>query len=143
MPQYTINVPKRPDIRVPGFTGEQMQAIGEHAIQVIEERVATGTDVFDKPAKPLQPKYAKRKIAKGLPAVRDIRFTGNTLGSVQVIESDASHVKVGIRGATPFRKALFNQNIDPWFGLSQTDDTRVLDEAVRPLFSANLADVTK
>jgi hypothetical protein len=140
MPRFEIKVKHQPEIKVPAFTSEQMQEIGTFAVQVIKDRVAGQKDVFDAPAKPLQPKYAKRKAAKGLPPVRDLRFTGNMLGSVQVVESDETHVKVGIKGSTPFRKGIFNQNIDPWFGLSNNDDHRVLDEKVRPIFAQNLKD---
>lgn len=143
MPRFEIKVAKRPNITVPGFTTAQMGEIGQHAIEVSKERTATATNVLDQPAKPLSPKYAERKIKKGRQPIRDIRFTGNTLGSMQVIEVGPGHVKVGIRGSTPFRKALFNQNIDPWFGLSEHDDQRVLNEKVRPLFSQNLADALK
>lgn len=143
MPRFEIKVQRRPVIQAPTFHAGQMQEIGEFAVAIIKERVAGGTDVFDKPAKPLQPKYALRKAKKGLPAIRDIRYTGNTLGSMQVIEVDDTHVKVGIRGVTPYKKALFNQNIDPWFGLSDTDHDRVFNEKVRPLFAQDLKDVLK
>jgi hypothetical protein len=142
MPRFEIKVKHQPEIKVPAFTSEQMQEIGTFAVQVIKERVAGQKDVFDAPAKPLQPKYAKRKAAKGLQPVRDLRFTGNMLGSVQVDNEnvDATHVTVRVKGSTPFRKGIFNQNIDPWFGLSNNDDHRVLDEKVRPIFSRNLKD---
>lgn len=143
MPRFEIKVSKRPNIQVSAFTEQQMQNIGEFAVEAMKERVATATDVLDKPAKPLQPKYAQQKIKKGKQPVRDIRLTGNTLGSVQVIEHDATHVKIGIRGSTPYRKAIFNQNIDPWFGLSEKDDDRVLAEKVQPIFAQNLKDVLK
>lgn len=143
MPQYSIRIPARPDISVPVFTAAQMQQIGQGAIVEMRDRIARAVDVFDKPAPPLQPRYAKQKIRAGKQPVRDILLTGNTLGSVQVIEADQTHVKVGIRGATPYRKALFNQNIDPWFGLSNQDDERVLNEVVKPIFSQNIANALK
>jgi hypothetical protein len=144
MPRFEIKVAHRPDINVPGFSAEQMKEIGDFAVQAIKERNATGTDIFDQPAKPLQPKYAKKKAAKGLPSVRDLRYSGNMLGSVQVIgETSETHVTVGIKGTTPYRKGIFNQNIDPWFGLSGHDDERVLEEKVRPMFAQNLKDVLK
>lgn len=141
MPRYEIKVKHEPDIKAPSFTAPQMQQIAEYAEQVIRERSATGTNALDQPAKPLQPKYAKKKAAKGLPAVRDLRLSGNMLGSMAVLEADASHAKVGIKGATPFRKGIFNQNIDPWFPLSPHDEERVLNEKVRPIFAQNLKDL--
>jgi len=143
MPRFEIKVKRRPIIGSPTFSGEQMQEIGAFAVEVMKERTARATDVFDQPAKPLQDKYAKRKIKKGLAPVRDIHLTGKTLAAVQILEVDETHVRVGIKGSDEFRKALFNQNIDPWFGLSDHDDERVLREKVAPLFSQNIADATK
>jgi hypothetical protein len=34
-----------------------------------------------------------------LPAVRDLRLTGNLQGSIHVTEADATHVKVKVEGA--------------------------------------------
>lgn len=138
MPRFEIKVASRPDIKVPGFSTDQMQEIGQYAVDVMKERVAQGVDVLGEPAKPLQPKYAERKRKAGKQPIRDIRLTGNTLGSMQVDPGvTASHVNVKIRGATPYRKAIFNQNIDPWFGLSDTDDDRVLEKA-QALFAQNI-----
>jgi len=129
--------------RAPKFSSGQMNEIANFAVQVIKERDAKGIDVLDQPAKPLQPKYAKRKAAKGLPAVRDERFTGNMLGSIHVTEADETHARVKIEGATPQKKAIFTQNIDPWFGLSNDDQGRVLNEKVRPIFAQNIEDAFK
>jgi hypothetical protein len=141
MPRYEIKVTHEPKIEAPKFTAEQMESFGRYSMQVMKERLAQAIDVFDRPAKPLQPKYAKRKSAKGLPAVRDLRLTGNMLGSIHVKNADSTHVTVKVEGATPFRKGIFNQNIDPWFGLSSHDDQRVLKEKVQPIFSQNLNDM--
>jgi hypothetical protein len=128
-------------IRVPAFTAEQMREIAQYSVQVMKERNAQAIDVLDQPAKPLRPKYGKRKAAKGLPAVRNLRLTGNLLGSIHVTEADATHAKVKVEGVTPFRKGIYNQNIDPWFGLSNHDDQRVLNEKVKPMFAQNLKDM--
>lgn len=143
MPRFEIKIAHEPNIKVPTFSEQQMTEIGNYAIQVMKERTLSSTDVFDRPAKPLQPKYAKRKEKKGLPPVRDIKFTGVTQTSIKVLDADESHVKVGFSNSVAFRKALFNQNIDPWFGLSGHDDERVLHEKVQPLFSQNVADAVK
>lgn len=143
MPRYEIKTTKQPNIVAPKFTSEQMHEIGDFSVQVMKERNAQAIDVLDEPAKPLQPKYEKHKEAKGLPGVRDLRLTGNMLGSVHLVESDASHARVKLEGSTPIRKGIANQNIDPWFGLSHHDDQRVMDEKVRPIFAANLEDMLK
>lgn len=143
MPRFEIKVTRRPNIESPAFNEQQMREIGQAAIDVMKERLATATDVFDKPAPPLQKGYAKQKAKKGKQPIRDIRLTGNTLGSVQVTEADSAHVKIKIRGVTPYKKAIFNQNIDPWFGLSEKDDERLLEETVRPIFAQNIQDALK
>jgi hypothetical protein len=139
MPRFEIQVKSRPSIEAPTFSAEQMRQIGEHAIQVMKNRLHAGVDVLDQPARPLGEKYAKRKARLGKQPIRDILLTGNTLGSVQVTESGEGHVKVSIKGATPFRKAIFNQNQDPWFGLSDTDDERLLGETIAPIFAQNVS----
>lgn len=139
MPRFEIKA-KQPDIVAPKFTSEQMAEIAAYSVQVMKERDAQAIDVLDQPAKPLQPKYAERKAKKGRASVRDLRLTGNLLGSIHVVESDATHAKVKVEGSTPYRKGIFNQHIDPWFGLSHHDDQRVMDEKVRPIFSQNLKD---
>lgn len=143
MPRFEIKVRKEPTIEAPKFRADQMKEIADFAVQVIKERDAKGFDVLDQPSKPLQPKYAKRKAAKGLPAVRDERFTGNMLGAIHVTEADETHAKIKIEGATPQKKAIFTQNIDPWYGLSDNDQSRVLNEKVRPIFAQNIEDAFK
>lgn len=140
MARFEIKLKHTTEIKTPTFTSEQMHDIGTFAVQAMKERVANQIDVFGQPVKPLQPKYAKRKAAKGLNPVRDLRFTGNMLGSVHVTESDETHVKVKVEGATPIKKGIFNQNIEPWFGLSHDDDQRVLHEKIAPIFANNLMD---
>jgi hypothetical protein len=143
MPRVTINITHRPNIVAPLFTEAQMREIGDYALVAMKERVASGTDVFDQPAPPLTEKYRKRKAAKGKSQIRDIQLTGLTLGATKVLEADASHARIGVSGTVQYRKALFNQNIDPWFGLSGRDDDKVLNGVVRPLFNQNLNDLVK
>ena len=154
MPKYTIKlnatgplftktgVAER-SIRVPTFTAEQMKEIGEYDVGLIKDRVSQLQDVYDRPEPELSPKYARRKQSKGLPPVRDLFYSGIMLSALQILESDESHVKIGIKGAVPFRKALFNQNVDPWFGLSGRDEERLMEEKVRPLFNQNIQDLLR
>lgn len=111
------------------FSAGQMREIGQYAIEVMKERDARGVNIFDQPMKPLGAKYADRKRREGKNPIRNVRFSGNLLGSIDVIEANDSSVKVSVKGATPYRKGIFNQNIDPWFGLSEHDATRILDKA--------------
>jgi hypothetical protein len=157
MPSYKINVSKRPDIKIPGFTGEQMHEIGERAIEVIKERLHSGVNVFDQTAKPLariekirkgkvvssREAYAKYKQRIGRQPIRDLLLKGDLQKSIEVNNATENHVKVAIKDSKQYAIGILNQNIDPWFGLSEKDDVRITDEVVRPLFSLNLADALK
>jgi hypothetical protein len=85
MPRFEIKVRHQPEVEVPQFSLAQMEEIGLYGIEVSKERIASATDVFDRPAKPLKPKYAQRKIRRGLQPIRDIRFTGSTLAAMQLL----------------------------------------------------------
>jgi hypothetical protein len=109
----------------------------------MKDRLATGSDVLDQPAKPLGKGYAKQKLKKGKQAIRDLRYSGNLLGSIHVVDSASDHVAVKVEGFTPFRKGIINQHIDPWFGLSRHDDERLFREVIQPIFAKNIEDATK
>lgn len=149
MPKFTINASRKgpiftaDGIKVPVFSTEDMTHIGEAAIEQMKHRSGDEQDVFDAPAPPLKPKYAKQKARKGLAGVRDLRYSGNMLGSMQILEVDKQHCKVGFKGSTPYRKAIFNQNIDPFFGLSTTDEEHLMEHTIRPLFHQNIEDALK
>jgi hypothetical protein len=66
-----------------------------------------------------------------------LRFSGNLLGSTQVTQSDSDSVTVSVRGSTPYRKGILNQNIDPWFGISPDNETDILQDVQR-VFSDNV-----
>lgn len=142
MPRYTIKLqgPTEPNIPKITFTADQMTAIGEYDVGIMKDRIGDLRDVYDEPTRALTPKYARRKASKGLPPERDLTYSGIMLRALQVLEADESQVKVGLKGAIPFRKALFNQNIDPWFGLSTRDEVRLMEEKIRPLFMQNIAE---
>jgi hypothetical protein len=141
MPRFEIKVTHEPNVQVPGFTREQMEQIGQFAASVMKERVAEQVDVLDRPAPPLRPKYRRQKERKGLPPVRDLRYTGDMLAAMQILESSDAHVKIGLKGTKSYRKGLFNQNIDPWFGVSTTDDAKILTGIVEPIFHKNISDI--
>jgi hypothetical protein len=70
-----------------------------------------------------------------------LRYTGDMLAAMQILESSDTHVKIGLKGTKSYRKGLFNQNIDPWFGVSTTDDTKILTGIVEPIFHKNISDI--
>lgn len=142
MPRYTISMKGAAEPHIPNlaFSSDQMTEIGEYDVGIMKDRIGELRDVYDEPTPPLTQKYARRKVAKGLPPERDLTYSGIMLRALQVLEADETHVTVGLRGSIPFRKALFNQNIDPWFGMSDRDEVRLLDEKIYPVFEQNLAE---
>jgi hypothetical protein len=141
MARFDIRVTSRPHIEAPEFSADQMHAIADYGIEVMKDRLHRGVNVFDQPAKPLGEKYARRKSRLGKQPVRDMLLTGNTVGSIQTLEFSANHAKISIKGSTPYQKALFNQNIDPEFGLSDNDEVRLLTEKIQPAFAANISEL--
>jgi hypothetical protein len=134
-----IRVKLRPDIsglvKECMLTVPQISQVGDYADDLMDRRVDTGTpmNIFGQPRPPLAEKYAERKRRSGRRPVRDMRKTGATLAAKNVLqaEADASGVTatVGIRGSKEYLKALFAQNVDPWFGLTPREVRLVQDRA--------------
>lgn len=120
-----IRVTRMPRIGAIGFAQVQMQNIAQAVADAERERVAQGLDRFDQKMRPLAPDYAERKRRKGRQPIRDMRLTGNMLGSLQVTDASATGATVDFRGNTPLRKAYFRQRQDQFHGISASGFTRV------------------
>jgi hypothetical protein len=131
MPRLDILVRSRPDIK--GLVGQcmltkpQMAQLGAYADEIITKRVdsATPQNVFGETRPDLSPSYKRRKMREGRRGVRDMRRTGKTLAAMKVIRTDQKNGEVsavvGFDNSQAYKKALFNQNIDPWFSLNDPD----------------------
>jgi hypothetical protein len=73
------------------------------------------------------PKYSKsygrlRKRTKRNVEFRDLTFTGRMMQSISVKTKNNTST-IYFLGAAEAKKAVYNQKLTPWFGLSQSDDT--------------------
>lgn len=139
MPRIDIPIRTRPDVagivKSVRFSKDQMSQLGDYADDLIDKRVDTDApaNIFGQPRPPLSPKYAERKKREGRRPVRDMRRTGKTLAAKNVIRTEESDTDVaavvGIKGSAEFRKALFAQDADPWFGLTPDEESKIFNRA--------------
>lgn len=61
---------------------------------------------------------AEYKRFMGKPGYRDLQESGRMLGSIGIVAQLPSSVRIGFTREEEHRKALGNQSIEPWFGLS-------------------------
>lgn len=143
LPNLFVIAPIRfPDLGEIELKQYQFVQLGDELTILIKERLALGLDRYGNPMRPLAPKYAKYKRQKGGSGIRDMRLTGNMLGSFGVVDSSDSHVSVSFRGATPQLKARFRQSHDAFLGLTPLEaaqaDQKVTGYIVQNLRSAQL-----
>jgi hypothetical protein len=136
----SIRVTNRPNIEIPMFSAGQMHRFAEAGIEQMKERLAAGLDVHDEAAPPLTEKYARQKQAAGGSGIRDLHRTGQMLESLEVLDASADSAHVGIEGEDAYRKALYNEDIDPWFGVSGANNSALMEEEIEPAFAQNLLD---
>ncbi len=126
------------------FSAETMKEIGDQVLASVKARIAKGVDVQGSPAKPLKPTvhidrngqparfipYAQQKAKRGLQPIRDWKYTGKLIASLQVIS--ASNDRAVIGSNNPVKASILSKNnkISLLFGLSDTDK-EALQKAVR------------
>ena len=117
--------------RIPLFrkNSDDMRELGETVLASNRERASRGVNANDVPAKPLTPRYAKRKQRRGQPAIRNLLLDGRMWGDAGVLNSDADSVTVAFHSGLQQIKANTNNLIDRFFGVSPTDDLRISAKA--------------
>jgi hypothetical protein len=120
------------------FTEADLKKIGAKAIELVRNRCARGQNLRDKNAKRLSPKWAKKKADMGQPPIRNMMFSGSMLGAMTLVELNQNHVTVGFTRQAELNKAGKNQDRDPWFGLSKSDEDKLLLFADRILKGKSL-----
>ncbi|MGC4052937.1 MAG: hypothetical protein QM757_26720 [Paludibaculum sp.] len=139
----------RARISVP-FDGPVMAKVGDAIVRTVKLRISQALDVNDNPAPPLRPGvrrktpmissstatvfrsyYPQAKQRRNIPPLRNWRFTGKLLNSMQVLSAGPGRVVVGFversynlnkgRAATTTQVAAINQNRWPQFGVSPND----------------------
>jgi hypothetical protein len=134
----SIKVTARPNLEIPMFSSDQMHRFAEASIEQMKARLADGLDVHDEAAKPLTQAYARQKQAEGHAPIRDLHRSGQMLEALQVLNASQNESHVGIEGEDAYRKALFNEDIDPWFGVSDANNRTLMEEEIEPAFERNL-----
>ncbi len=117
--------------RIPLFrkNSDDMRELGETVLASNRERAVRGVNANDVAAKPLTPKYAKRKQRRGLPPIRNLLLDGNMWGAAGVLEVSNDHAHIAFFDGLQQVKANTNNQIDEFFGVARTDDKRVSENA--------------
>lgn len=121
-----------------------MKTIGEQVLLSVKGRISKGVTVEGTAAKPLKPTvhidkngqlarltpYPQQKAKKGLQPIRDLRYTGGLIASLQVIS--ASNDRAVIASNNPIKDRILRKNnkISKLFGMANTDQ-EALQKAVR------------
>lgn len=140
MIELDLKVTEIPRVGTIGYTPDQMQGIADSVVAEEKRRLEAGLNRFDQQMEPLAESYKKRKTAKGKSGIRDMRLTGNMLGSLQVTEATAESATVDFRGRTPLRKAFFRQKFDQFHGLSESN-FRAVNSVIEGINERNLREV--
>ena len=124
MAQYTIKVstPSAESLRI-RYTPDDLMAITTTAERQLRERLARGENVNDRKAKDLTKRYAayKQRRQRGAAPIRNLRLTGKTLANMKSSNFTETHGEIGFTDGEAIKRMLYNQNIDPGFGLSPND----------------------
>lgn len=131
----TFNIKVARHLRVPvfGLTNQQRFTLAQMQIAAIRERTAKGLDVNDQAARPLSAPYARRKARRGLPAVPDLRLTGNLMKSLQVQQISGTEIKIGFSGGVNALKAAVNHARRNQLGVSRNEQQMLHEEGSRML----------
>lgn len=126
---------RRARFKVGPFSPEQMEAIGNAMVDTISQRIRTGMNASDSPAKPLKPGrngkrgYPDYKLARGRAPIRDWVMRGLTMRSLKVKSANENRVVIGFVNPQADYIAHVNNKIERMFGVSG-NDRKVLTEVV-------------
>lgn len=101
------------------FTPDRMVQFGNVLVNAMKQRMFAGRDASDAVAPPLSAKYATRKARVAPPAIRNMRFTGQTLRGLQVLRATDGQSVVGIADPVSIRR--FNWQRYRFWGVSPSD----------------------
>ena len=128
-----VNLIKPKKLEALAFTRADLVRIGAKAIESVTKRVALGLNEQDRTMKPLSASYRAKKVKMGQPGIRNMMLSGSMLGALTVVEADNNHVTVGFTRQAELAKASKNQDRSDWFGLSKSDEAKVMFFAGRIL----------
>ncbi len=97
-----------------------MKIAGQEAVNIIEDRTATGREIGLIRFKPYSAKYSKFRREKGRGKKPDLQFSGRMLGSMTSKVRKNTAIIYFTRAAEA-KKAAMNQKKRPFFGLNRKD----------------------
>ena len=105
-------------------------AVSSDAIADMRKRVEAGKNLKDRKMPDYSPSYKKWKKSRGRDvSKRDLTFTGTMLGAIQITDiekrGDNWVSVIGIGDDISKQIALYNQQIDPWFGFSPSNKKQI------------------
>lgn len=106
---------------ISALSSGQMVRLGSIAAASIKDRLSRGENVSDAPAKPLTVGYARRKSKRAPPALRNWKFTGRTLRSMQVLSANENRARIGFSDPIANMRAVVQNRRERQFGLSETN----------------------
>ena len=114
---------KRARFEVSGYSPTRMIQIAGELTKSIGERIMAARNVYDAPALPLRPGYAKWKARKrpNIPTLRNWMSTTLTMHSLKVLEATDNRAVIGFIGAEANKRAAINNWRERQFGVSPVD----------------------
>ncbi len=117
-----------PILNRPRLSAESMQELGDAAELSVRRRISFAVDLGDGPAKPLDEKYKRRKTRAGRKPIRDWRFDGGMMKSVDKIQAAEEFYEFGPSGFEQIKMFRFREPGDHLWGLSGRDRDAIQDE---------------
>ena len=127
---------------VTGYSPGQMLAIADAVNTSMKSRIVSAQDVYDNPAPPLKPNYAKWKARRYPPAIRNLIRKGETLAAMSVLSETVNRAIIGFVGAQANKVMYINQARSRQFGVSSKDHVVFVD-AVKAAGPAVRIEVTR
>lgn len=128
-----------------GLNGPQMKRIADAVLISVKQRIGKALDTDDRPAPPLKnARYAKSKERRNIPGVRNWRFSGLLMNSMQVMSAGPNKATIGFveraynlastkKYATTNLVAYLNNQKWEQFGVSPRDAEVLKNAAEREL----------
>lgn len=111
---------------------EEMQQLAAPLVRSIEQRIQSGLNASDQPARSLSPAYAKAKATAGARPIRDSRLTGATLAAFGVQTLADNTATLGFHDPRHEQIAELNNQREELFGISPHDIDAVDPQWILP-----------
>jgi len=111
------------------FRTDERIALGKVGYNSFMKRLSDARGADDQKMRRLGFKYQKEKFSRGLPGIRDLRFSGRMLGNVSLRSADANKVVIGMTSDELKKIARVHENRESWFQWSPRDEAAILAAA--------------